>query len=115
MRLTLPAVWAVDLRHDDNVLRQLLTPSTTIEGTAVRYTRGRIEGVVLQPSVNPQDEILIVEKKIQVPQSIVRSIQAPIKPDVTAAELDCSEGAWLRHPPAPHPTTFATLTPLPHP
>jgi hypothetical protein len=109
MKLTLPAVWCVDLRHDDNIVRQLLTPTITIEGTAVRYTRGRVEGIVLQPSASPQDEILIVEKKIQVPPSIIRSIQAPIKPEATAPELDCSEGTWLKHPALRQTTTFAQL------
>jgi len=109
MKITLPAVWAVDLRRADNVVRQLLAPVTAIEGVAVRYTRGRIKGVVLQPASDPADEILIVNKKIHVPPSFSRSIQAPTEPDANAAELDCSEGAWLKHAGLRDVTTFAEL------
>jgi hypothetical protein len=99
----------IHLSRDGNIVKQLLTPNTTIERVAVRYTRGRIQGAVLQPADNPQDEILIVNKKIYVPVSFSRSIESPIEPNANAAELNCSEGAWLKHSDQHEITAFGQL------
>ena len=109
MKLTLPAVCAVDLRRNDDIVRQLLTPATTIEGTAVSYTHHKTKGVVFQPSSNPADELLIIDKKIPGPSEFSRSVRVATLPDTHAPEFDCSKETWLKHPHSEQFKTFEQL------
>lgn len=98
MKLTLPAVWAIELRHNDNLVKQLHSGTTTVDGNLVPYTRRSIKGLVFKLLANPADEILIVNKKTQVPESFAKCIRVASELDANVEDYDCSEGVWLRHP-----------------
>ena len=109
MKVVVPSVWAANLQRHGNTVSQLREPAAAIEGVAVRYTRGQTHGIVLQPRSNPQDEVLIVDKKIQGQVSFARSIVMPARLDPAVSELDCSKGAWAKHPELRQITTFDQL------
>lgn len=109
MRVLVPPIWAVNLQRYGNTVSQLLAPAETIEGTTVRYTRGRTHGIVLQPGADRQNEVLIVDKRIQGQVSFARSIVTPGRLDAAASELDCSKGEWVKHPELGLITSFDQL------
>lgn len=98
MNLTCPAVWAVNFQRDGNIVKQLYTPVAVVEGAAAQYTRRNISGIVLRPTNNSDDEILIVDRKIKPPDNFARVMQSVAGLDANAAELDCSNGIWIKHP-----------------
>jgi superfamily II DNA or RNA helicase len=98
MNLTCPAVWAVSFQHDGNALKQLQSPIAVVEGIAARYTRRNTPGIVLRPADNPEDEILVVDRKMEPPANFARVIRSTTPLDANAAELNCGDGTWLKHP-----------------
>jgi hypothetical protein len=62
MNLTCPAVWAVSFQHNGNTVKQLQSPIAVVQGAAARYTRRHISGIILRPTTNPNEEILVARE-----------------------------------------------------
>jgi hypothetical protein len=98
MKLTCPVVWAATFEDSGDSIRQLQTPIVEVDGTGVPYTRRTISGIVFRPTSNPENEILIVDRRIEPPANFARVIRSPNLAGPSAAELDCRDATWLRHP-----------------
>lgn len=91
-------MWAASFQHDGNTVKQLQSPIAVVEGIAARYTRRSLSGIILRPTDNPDDEILVVDRRTVPPANFARVIQSTTPPDANAAELNCDDGTWLKHP-----------------
>ena len=94
MKLKVPAVFAIDETRAENRIRLVAEPATTIEGTAARFARDRIEGFLFTDMGGV--ETLIIPKQKNLPVSVVRCLVGEIDPD--AQNVDLSDARWLRHP-----------------
>jgi superfamily II DNA or RNA helicase len=98
MNLTCPAVWAASFQHDGNTVKQLQSPIAVVEGIAARYTRRKVSGIILRPTDNPDNEILVIDRRTEPPANFTRVIQSTGPLDAGVAELNCEDGIWLKHP-----------------
>lgn len=94
MKLKVPAVFAIDETRAENRIRLVAEPATTIEGTAARFARDRVEGFFFTDTGGT--EILIIPKPKNLPVSVVRCLVGEI--DTDAQNVDLSGARWLRHP-----------------
>ena len=98
MKLTCPVVWAANFQHYGDSIRQLQSPIVEVDGIGVRYTRRTVSGIVFRPTSNPENEILVVDRRIEPPANFARVIRSTNPLDPRAEQLDCRDGTWLRHP-----------------
>ena len=95
MKLSLPAVFAVDETRSENRIRLIGDSSTVIEGTVARFARGSIEGFLFS-AADDGTETLIIPRSKTLPTSISRCVIGEF--DLHAATVDLTSSRWLRHP-----------------
>lgn len=99
MRLRLPSVWAEEATPGTlGVLRQLLAPEKTLEGTLVPFRREKDDGHVLLDS-SGTGAVQIFNRK---PRTAVFGADDRVllcSPSaLTAEEADLTNATWLSHP-----------------
>lgn len=95
MLITLPSVLAINEVRLRNRICQIAARQFPAEGTLATFTRGRLEGLLFNPSDN-SEEVLIIPKRRQVPSNHQRVLCSAAIPSGTTSDLKA--GQWLRHP-----------------
>src|SRR5574341_1413088 len=95
MKVVLPAVFVVDEMSNRAHFRKLSERSRSVDGALAAYSRGRLQGRLLQPA-DGGPEVLIVAKGAKPPKEsrYVVASDAAIEGDL----WNVSGGKWLRHP-----------------
>ena len=98
IKVRLPALYLIDTKRNDNIIRQLGRPTESIEADVASYTAGRLKGRVVIPFEKHEPQILVLEEKRQV-SSFKKIIRTPrLPPESAASEVDLSDSIWLAHP-----------------
>ncbi len=98
IKVRLPALYLIDTKRNDNVIRQLGRPMESIEADIATYTTGRLRGRVVIPVEKDEPQILVLEEKRQVSsfKKIIRTPQLPL--ETAVSEADLTDSIWLAHP-----------------
>src|ERR1043165_2003823 len=98
IKVRLPALYLIDTKRNDNVIRQLGRPIESIEADVATYTAGRLKGRVVIPVEKDEPQILVLEEKRQVSsfKKIIRTPQLPL--ETAVSEIDLTDSIWLAHP-----------------
>jgi superfamily II DNA or RNA helicase len=99
MQLKTPYVFGIDETPAANILRQVVVPISTADGSLAPFAASKVQGWLFQPA-SGSETILIVPPKTKlakVPSHLARVIEAEIA-DRSAAFVDVTKGNWLRHP-----------------
>ncbi len=99
MQVKLPAVWALDAKVANlGHIRQLLLPAREVQCKAVRYTREKDPGHLLQDEADQTLAYLLSKK----PKSAAFNRGEPVLiaqyDSVLVDNLDLTDGFWLHHP-----------------
>lgn len=95
MLITFPNALAVDESRAGNPIRQIGELGIRREGGLATFARGRLQGVLFQPT-GGGDQVLIIPRTKQIPGGSARIVQTTVSP--AAGTADLSAESWLRHP-----------------
>jgi len=95
MLIDFPSILAIDETRAGNHIRQLGEGTLQASGTAIPFSRGRLNGLLLRTDESAT-ETLVIPKATQIPEIYTRVIEASV--DGVRDALDLRHGTWFRHP-----------------
>lgn len=99
MKLKVPAVLGVDVKHRHAHVRQLLSPARELTGTVVKFTTDWGSYLRFTPD-NEEHEVLLFKKApagVELPDGVAVLILPSMLAEA-AEQLDARGGTWHRHP-----------------
>ncbi len=99
MQVTIPPVYRIDLQEEGNSVVQLAAPSVSFEASIATYSKGRMKGFVISPTVGGS-AMLAIEKGRQPPSHFTHAMRLRGSTiDLSSSErLDLTDARWERHP-----------------
>ena len=98
MRVTLPALWGIDLRENGNFVRQLLVLPWHGDAEVMPFKEGRSRGHTIKP-LGEGTAVLLLTNGAKPPEPWTHVIRLwGLEIDKAAPVLDIVEGKWLKHP-----------------
>ena len=101
MNVILPPVFQIDLKEDDNVVRQLAVPAWSGEATVEPFTQKRVRGFKIIKGNDATPVLLITSAAQPDPEwmQVIKSRGLDFDAS-TCTELDLTNAHWVKHPKA---------------
>ena len=99
MKVTLPPLFRINAKENGNVVRQLTTPSFSVEATLEPLQPSRARGFTITPADGtPHVRLLTTASQANAEWTNVLRLRGLQLDHTTAATLDLSNAGWIKHP-----------------